>query len=206
MSSKPRTSSSSSNETSKRKHVTLTIQQKLEIIKRLNKGENRKAISRDFNIASSTIYDIKKKEEHLKEFAARASAAKNTEPRFTLKKPKFEILDSASYAWYCEERSAGRAVTGPMIMEKAKQLHRDMNLERTCSFSSGWLRKFVMRHGIGKMDGKAGERRSVDDNATEDANAAEEDENEAEDECNVPEDDDNVPEEDGTCSSPDVRY
>lgn len=166
MFSKPSTSSSSVNKTNKRKHVTLTIQQKLEIINRLEKGENRNFIMRDFNIGSSTIYDIKKQKEELKKFAAEAVTAKNTESRHTLKKPKLEILDCALYTWFSAKRSEGKPVTGPMIIEKAKQFHRDLNIESACVFSDGWLQKFKIRHGIRKLD-VAGESRSADENAAE---------------------------------------
>lgn len=43
----------------------------------------------DFNIGSSTIYDIYKE---LKKFTAQAVMAKHMESRHTLKKPKFEIF------------------------------------------------------------------------------------------------------------------
>ena len=67
MFSKPKPSSSKGE---KRKHVTLTLNQKLEIIKRLEKGENRNVLMNEFNIGSSTIYDIKKQKDELMKFAS----------------------------------------------------------------------------------------------------------------------------------------
>ncbi|XP_063238495.1 jerky protein homolog [Bacillus rossius redtenbacheri] len=160
-------SSSSCNRPYKRKHVTLTIQQKLDIIDRLEKGENRSAIMSCFNIGSSTIYDIRKQKEELEKFAAQGLTPKNTESRHTLKKPRLEILDSAVFAWFSAKLSQGKTVTGPMIIEKAKQLHRDMNMGSSCVFSDGWLKKFKIRHGIQRLDG-AGESRPADGNPAED--------------------------------------
>ncbi|GFT02822.1 jerky protein homolog [Nephila pilipes] len=120
----------------------------------------------DFNIGSSTIYDIKKQKEQIKKFASEAVIAKNMESRHTLKKPKLEILDSALYAWFNAKRSEGKTVTGPMITEKAKEFHRNLNVESTCVFSEGWLQKFKNRHGIRKLHA-AGESKSANENATE---------------------------------------
>lgn len=45
----------------KRKHKTLSIQQKSEIIERLNRGESGKVLAAEYGVGRSTICDIKKK-------------------------------------------------------------------------------------------------------------------------------------------------
>ena len=45
----------------KRKHKTLSIKQKSEIIERLNKGESGKVLAAEYGVGRSTICDIKKK-------------------------------------------------------------------------------------------------------------------------------------------------
>lgn len=49
----------SAKSSNKRNRVVLTITQKLDIIRRLERGENKQDLMRKFNIGSSTIYDIK---------------------------------------------------------------------------------------------------------------------------------------------------
>lgn len=70
---------------------------------------------RDFNIGSSTIYDIKSKRE-LKKFTAQGETTKNTESRCTLKKPYCEILDSILFCGFVAKRSQEIPVIDPMII------------------------------------------------------------------------------------------
>jgi hypothetical protein len=155
----------------KRKHVTLTIQQKLDIIKRLEKGDNRNKIMEEYNIGSSTIYDIKKNKDQLLKFTSQAITVKDIQCRQTLKKPKLDELDEILYKWFCAKRSEGKPVTGPMVMGKGKQLREDLGIAETdCMFSDGWLHRFKNRHGIRKLD-VAGELRSADRDAAEEYKA-----------------------------------
>ncbi|KAM3919534.1 large ribosomal subunit protein uL23m isoform 1-T1 [Leptodactylus fuscus] len=135
----------------KRKHVTLTIPQKLEIIRRLESGESRTSIMEEFNIGSSTIYDIKKRKDQLCSFVASSETMRGLMKRQTLKQPKLAQLDKVVYKWFSEMRSQGITVTGPMIIEKAKAFYAEMEITEKCIFSDGWLRNFKERHGIRKM-------------------------------------------------------
>lgn len=168
MFSKPSTSGKNSNTGQKRKHVTLSISQKLEIIKLLEKGENRNVLMNEFNIGSSTIYDIKKQKDELMHFASQSvTAEKLTSSRQTLKKPKLEQLDSVLYKWFSAKRAEGKPVTGPMIIEKAKKFREDLNMaEDDCNFSEGWLRNFKFRHGIRRLD-VTGETRSANEDSAQ---------------------------------------
>ncbi|XP_035212156.1 jerky protein homolog [Stegodyphus dumicola] len=150
MFSKPKPSSSKGE---KRKHITLTLNQKLEIIKRLEKGENRNVLMNQFNIGSSTIYDIKKQKDELMKFASQSVTTEKLASRQTLKKPKLEQLDSVLFKWFSAVRSEGKPVTGPMIVEKAKKFGQDLGVaESECNYSDGWLRNFKFRHGIRRLD------------------------------------------------------
>lgn len=44
----------------KRKHVTLMIHQKIEIIRRLESGKSQSVVMATYSLGSSAIYDIKK--------------------------------------------------------------------------------------------------------------------------------------------------
>jgi hypothetical protein len=47
----------------KRKHVTLTTPQRLEIIRRSESGESCSVVMASYNVGSSTIYDIKEQKD-----------------------------------------------------------------------------------------------------------------------------------------------
>nr|XP_033788001.1 jerky protein homolog isoform X2 [Geotrypetes seraphini] len=137
---------------SKRKRVVLTLKQKMEICKRLAKGESRVVLMKEFNIGSSTIYDIKAQSQKIKEFYVKSGSDQSIEKRHTLHTPKMETLDQALYEWFLLKRSEGECISGSMLQEKAREFHEKMNIEGQCSFSSGWLNRFKARHGICKLD------------------------------------------------------
>lgn len=161
MFSKPKNSNAP--KTAKRKHVTLSIHQKLNIIQRLEKGESRHNIMSEFNISSSTIYDLKKQKPQLENFVSQSATVKSLDKRQTLKKPKLENLDSALWTWFSAKRAEGKPVTGPMIIEKAKIFYDELKLPESeiPNFSKGWLHNFKIRHGIRKLD-ISGEIKSAD--------------------------------------------
>uniref|UniRef100_A0A0B7B047 HTH CENPB-type domain-containing protein n=1 Tax=Arion vulgaris TaxID=1028688 RepID=A0A0B7B047_9EUPU len=144
----------------KRKRIVLTLKQKMEICKRLEKGESRAALMEEFNVGSSTIYDIKAQSHKIKEFYVKSDSERSVEKRHTLHTPKMKVLDQALYEWFLLKRSEGGYISGPMLQEKAREFHEKMNIEGQCSFSSGWLTRFKVRHGIRKLD-FAGEHKSA---------------------------------------------
>lgn len=61
----------SDNQPKKRKHITLTIQEKLAIIDLIENGKHsRQAIATKFGIGKSTVHDIHKRREKVRDFAA----------------------------------------------------------------------------------------------------------------------------------------
>ena len=61
--------------------------------------------------------------------------------RSTLKKPKFEKLDDALLLWFNQERSEGKSISGPILKEKAVQLHQKMDEDDDFKGSEGWLNR-----------------------------------------------------------------
>ncbi|GFX95260.1 hypothetical protein TNCV_848511 [Trichonephila clavipes] len=59
---------------SKRKHSTLTLKDKLEVIKRLDKGEGvTKKLATEFNVGKATICDWRKNRRKLEQYCANSS-------------------------------------------------------------------------------------------------------------------------------------
>ncbi|KAK4321077.1 hypothetical protein Pmani_008095 [Petrolisthes manimaculis] len=77
----------------KRKRVVLTLKQKLDICRRLEKGENRKLIMQDFGIGLFTIYDIKAQAKQLRAFVKVTDTPKAAEHRHTLQQKRVVTLD-----------------------------------------------------------------------------------------------------------------
>ena len=71
--------------------------------------------------------------------------------RCVVREPKFDLIDSACWKWFRQQRAKGAPVSGVLLQEKARvffpKLYPDCNPE-AFKASTGWLRKFNLRHGI----------------------------------------------------------
>lgn len=133
----------------KRKRVSVTIQQKLDIIEKLEQGEKSKKIAAEYNIGSSTVHDIKKNKEKLLKFSSSmATSLVGIDQRHTMKESPFAILHKAVLQWFNHERTLGHPISGPMIVQRAKELFVTLGLEGSFDGSSGWLCRFKDRYGI----------------------------------------------------------
>lgn len=150
----------------KRKRVVLTLKEKMDICARLERGESRKALMQEYNVGMSTLYDIKAHKAQLLRFFASSDCNKALERRRTLHTPKLEHLDRVLYEWFLGKRAEGVPVSGPMLIEKAKDFYEQMRLTEPCVFSGGWLWRFKARHGIKKLDASS-EKQMADHQAAE---------------------------------------
>jgi hypothetical protein len=134
----------------KRKHVTLTISNKLKVIEKLENGVPGKKIAEEFGISQQTVSDIKKQKESIKSFALKfdvGSDKSGVSNRQTLKKPKEMLLEEAVLRWYLQQRSSGVGVRGVDLKAAAEKFAKHFKLQNfTCS--SGWLWRFRQRHNI----------------------------------------------------------
>lgn len=105
----------------KRKHVTLTISQKCEILDQLKEGISFSFLAQKYNVGKSTIFDIKKKEEQIRSYVVRTE--KGPGARKTLKTPENPQLEDALFTWFIEQRRKNVPLSGDILMEKAKYFH-----------------------------------------------------------------------------------
>lgn len=76
--------------TLKRKHKFLTIETKLEILNRLERGESGSSLSKHYGVSKATISDIKKKKGSILTFASKLDSVmglkseKQQEPQMTV--------------------------------------------------------------------------------------------------------------------------
>ena len=57
-------------------------------------------------------------------------------------------LDKALHVWFTQKRMEGVPVSGPMLCEKAKLLHKQIQPEQPFVASEGWKWRFCRRHGV----------------------------------------------------------
>ena len=127
----------------KRKRKVLSIEQKLEICRRLRSGASITALSKEMDIGKSTICDIKRNEEKLSSFAAKMDSTEGSLKRKTMKLASDTKLDDALYLWFAQKRSQGEPISGPILMAKALELNEKVNPgDDKFKASSGWLKNF----------------------------------------------------------------
>lgn len=152
---------------SKRKHTTCTLKDKLEALKRLDKGESATKIASELGVGKATVTDWKKNRNKIEQFSASTSKV-TLEKRQTSKLSQFDKVDEALFMWFTQEREAGTPLSGPVIQEKAVQLNKMINGEELSFVASiGWLDRWKKRHGVRQLT-ISGEKLSADHTAAKD--------------------------------------
>lgn len=144
----------------KRKHVTLTLDKKYEILKRLDKGDKILQLSKEYNVGRATIHDIRLKREKIESFYK--SGESSASVRKTLKLGEFPQVEDALYAWFMQERSRHTPISGDILMEKAKYFYKKIMKKDDFRASVGWFDKFKRRFGI-RLLTQTGEKLSSDE-------------------------------------------
>lgn len=100
----------------KRKCVVLDLSQKLDIIKRLQRGESAVSIAPIYDVGRTTVNDIEKNADKIE---SHISKLQNFEGNMTIRKitknASLEQLDSVVYQWFLQTRSQGVPLSGPII-------------------------------------------------------------------------------------------
>ena len=148
----------------KRKHVQLSIADKLKIIEDLEKGVKPAKISADYGIAKQTISDIKKSKEKLMKYSSDSlggqdsgsASRKSGVERKRVQYGRADKLEEAVVKWYRQQISVGVSVRGIELKHAAKTLGAKMGIENFVA-SDGWLFRFRKRYGLRntKMSGEA---------------------------------------------------
>ncbi|XP_064413472.1 jerky protein homolog [Latimeria chalumnae] len=150
----------------KRQRNVLSIQQKVELLKKLDHGVSVTQLRKDYGVGQSTIYDLRGQKDKIIKFYAESESVKGMAKRKTLRGPQSSDLDNVLYEWFQQRRCQGVPVSGPMLIEKAKAYHSEMEIEGDCDYSSGWLQRFKNCHGIRHLK-VSGEKLSADHEAAE---------------------------------------
>lgn len=148
----------------KRKHNNISIQEKVELLQKLDRGVSVRHLCNAYGIGSSTVYDIKKQREKLMHFFVDSDSKKQMAIRKTMKDGKSTEHDKIMIQWFRQRRSDGVDLSGALVMEQAKLYHEQLGLEYDCEYGEGWLHRFKKRHGV-TMKKVCGEKRSADHDA-----------------------------------------
>lgn len=150
----------------KRKRVVLSIEQKLQVIEKYEKGRSVKSLKDEYGVGDQTVRDLIKNKSELLKFACSADSSSGMIKRKTMKKSTYDDLDRTLLEWFNNQRAQGNPINGTICAEKAKYYFETLGLEGTFDASSGWLTRFKQRHGIRELEIR-GEKLSSDNQGAE---------------------------------------
>ena len=84
----------------KRKRVVLTINQKLDIIKKLEQGGSTKNLALQYGIGETTVRDLRKNKNKLINYASNSDSSSGLSSRKTMKLSTYDELDKAMLQWF----------------------------------------------------------------------------------------------------------
>ncbi|XP_069701118.1 uncharacterized protein [Periplaneta americana] len=134
-----------------RKRIVLTIDTKLKLLSRLEKGESASSLAREYSIGKSTISDIKRNKDSILQFAAKLNSEDGSKKRKTMRDANDSILEQAVYTWFVQRRAKRDPISGPLLCEKALELNKKLGGSSDFKASTGWLKNFKSRHGIREL-------------------------------------------------------
>uniref|UniRef100_A0A182QDM1 HTH CENPB-type domain-containing protein n=1 Tax=Anopheles farauti TaxID=69004 RepID=A0A182QDM1_9DIPT len=132
----------------KRKKIVLTLEQKLTLIRRYEKGETAQGLSKEYHIGLQTVRDIIKQKEKILMFIQNCDTYDGPTKRKSMKMSTYEELDASMLSWYNETRATGVPITSSMCIEQAKNLYEAIGFTGAFNASAGWLNRFKQRYGI----------------------------------------------------------
>lgn len=137
----------------------LSIEKKVEMLKRVDGGLTAKRVCELYDVGLSTVYDLIKQKDKLYKAYEESDCKNQMKFRKTLYKPRSgDDFDKVLMEWFKLRRSEGMPITGQILKLQARKYHTDMNIQMPMTFSNGWLRSFIQRHGIKylKISGEQG--------------------------------------------------
>ena len=150
------------------KLISISIKDKLDILNALEKGTKVREIVAKYKIGSSTVYDIKKAKNELRNFQSQqniAAGAEHLAKRKRLVTGRMKTIDESVYEWYKQQRSVGVPVRGTDLQDAANRFAKHLNIQNFTA-SNGWLFRFRSRHGISNRK-ICGESMSADESSVE---------------------------------------
>ncbi|XP_043465305.1 jerky protein homolog-like [Leptopilina heterotoma] len=135
----------------KRKKVMVSVEKKLEAIRRLDKGEIIRKVADDYGVGETTVGDWRRNRSELEQFRIISGNAMTS--RKTMKPAEYDKIDKGLFLWFTQQREKGLPVSGTILQGKALMIAKQFPDEsETFTASVGWLDRWKKRHGIRQLN------------------------------------------------------
>ena len=92
----------------------------MKIIREVQKGSLQRVVAERFVVAKSTIGDIWKVHQKIEDCVSSSESLTFAKKHCIVREPKYELIDSACWQWFCQQRAKGAPVSGVLLQEKAR--------------------------------------------------------------------------------------
>ncbi|XP_076167107.1 cytochrome P450 302a1, mitochondrial isoform X3 [Ptiloglossa arizonensis] len=139
---------SSANQINRR--VTLSLQQRLDVIQKLKNGVRDTVLANEYGVKTVTIRRIKRDEPRIRQLSQ--TSTRKLCNRQRIRKPLQDGLEGRLYSWFLQRRALGDRISNMLLQEKARELHEEFGGPSSFKASNGWLWRFKNRHDINFCD------------------------------------------------------
>ncbi|XP_056641291.1 tigger transposable element-derived protein 4-like [Diorhabda sublineata] len=132
------------------KRKSLTIEEKANIIWRLQEGESNTMLSKEFGVSHSTISTVWANKEKIRRcFEEESFLVKK------VRRTQHTDLDKALLQWFKQHREKNVPINGPILLTKAREFSAMLN--KDFQPDPSWVQRFRNRHNIvfAKMSGES---------------------------------------------------
>lgn len=130
----------------KNKRSSISMQDKLSILKEIESGNKPNDICKKYSIHASTLSRIKINKENIHTFVSNNLKATTLMKR--MKGAQNSELEKRLYAWFVDRRSMHDIITNDVLKLKALDINKSMNGSDDFIASDGWLTKFKKRFNL----------------------------------------------------------
>ncbi|GBN77833.1 hypothetical protein AVEN_18658-1 [Araneus ventricosus] len=127
-----------------RSRKSLSLKEKVCILKKVYEKQHLKRVdlAKELRLPVSTLNTLIYKRKIIEESHHESgfSASKKVQSG------KFADVEKVLLQWFNQCRSVKIPISGPLLMEKAREISKQLNENCDASFFSGWLHKFKLRH------------------------------------------------------------
>lgn len=123
----------------------LTLQQKMEILNKLENGMTPMQLADEYHTADTTIRRVRQHAKALKCYAEKGSHLLNRRHR---REPLYSHVETRVYQWFLERKAEGDRLTDALLQQKALEVNSECGGPSTFNASRGWVSKFKARNNI----------------------------------------------------------
>ena len=120
-----------------RKYTSLTIQQRIEILIKIQEGQSKKDILKEYKIAQSTLFKIEKNKAKLLNYLDNTESDKTIESKKRIRVSNYEKTSKLLYNWYLIKNTSGFNVKLSDFKLKALKINDKINGPKEFQCSNG---------------------------------------------------------------------